>query len=331
MKKALILYSILLYLTQFCEAQFENNRIVYLNCDKNSEEHYLSLPSTKIFNFEETKDQKNKDSIYCLVINYKECACKDYYSQLDEFKNIEIVTLVGNFQTIPKQLFKCKKIQQIKIDYNNSMCFGKIFEEASKITNLNTIKISNSDIGIFPESIKYLKNLENFHISNSIINGFGNNFKELINLKALEFNNCGLIYLPDDYINPNLTCLDISSNNFDDLPEEILKFENLEVFSFFYNYSSIRHLHFFCELKNLKYLYLGYLGVESLPNELSCVRNLEFLFLTNSIKDIDNISNFTHLKSIILSNYNGDITKIVEAIDRTKINISILPKIDSKQ
>lgn len=331
MKKKLLLLGFLFCMILYCIAQSDNDRIVYINCNEKIDQHYLSLPSTKIFDFNEIKDLKIKDSIYYLVINYKECAEKDYYSQLKEFKNIEIVRLIGNFQSIPKELFQCKKVQQLNIFFNNSGCFDKIFEDASKIRNLKTLRIYNSYIGIFPESIKYLKKIENFHIKNSDINGFGNHFIELTNLKTLLLNNCGLHYLPDDYINPNLTCLDISNNQFDDLPEEILNFENLEIFRYFYNYSSVKSLNYFCLLKKLKYLYLGHLGVESIPDELLCIENLEFLLLSNTIYNVDNILHFPHLKVIDISGYVGDYSKLKNIRKQTETSIISLPSPNIKQ
>ncbi len=325
MKRILLLSYFIFLLIFRCFAQSEDNKITYKNCNELIEQHYLSLPSTNIFYYEEVKGLKNKDSIYYLVINYKECAEKDYYNELKEFKNIEIVDLVGNFQSIPKQLFFIKKIQRLNISFNNSGCFDVIFKEASKFSNLKTLRISYSFIGIFPESIKYLKKIENFHVQNSDINGFGNHFIELTNLKTLLINNCGLYYLPDDYTNPNLTCLDISSNQFDDLPEEILKFENLEIFRYFYNYSSIKSLNYFCALKKLKYLYLGTLGVESIPDELLCIEDLELLLLSNPIHKVDNVIKFSNIKSIDISDYRGDYSKLKDIRKQTKTKIISFP------
>lgn len=310
-----------------CNGQENNNRIVFKNCNELIEQHYLSLPSTKLFYYEEVKDLKNKDSIYYLVINYKECAAKDYYNELKEFKNIEIVSLIGNFQSIPKQLLFIKKIQRLNISFNNSGCFDEIFMEASRFSNLKTLKISNSYLGTLPESIKNLKKIENFHVQNSEISDFGDYFSELKNLKTLAIENCGLCSLPSDYINPNLVCLDISGNRFNDLPVEIINFENLTVFRYLYNFTSISNLKIFCSLKNLEYLYLGYIEAESVPNELLCVENLEFLFLSNPIYDFDNILNFSRLKVIDISDFRGEQAKLNEFRNLTKIQIIAFPSI----
>ena len=116
------------------------------------------------------------------------------------------------------------------------------------------------------------------HIQNSSIDGFGDGFKELTNLKTLIIKECGLMYLPYEYENPNLSCLDLSNNLFQGIPEEIKMFTNLETFSFVNNVIFKEDFYVLCNLQNIKNLFLGSICYDSIPFELKCFEYLSSSF-----------------------------------------------------
>jgi len=131
--------------------------------------------------------------------------------------------------------------------------------------------------------------------------------QSLIHLKKLNLSGDGLTVFPEvissKYL--NLEVLDISHNAISDLPENFGNLTKLDTLKFNYNNynKTLSKLpESFGQLKNLKYLDLTLMGLNTLPESFSNLKNLNYLNLAlNHITKLpDNIGNLSNLETITI-------------------------------
>ncbi len=167
----------------------------------------------------------------------------------------------------------------------------------------NQTEFSNlSDALKNPEKVRFL-NLSNQTevIPNSV-------WEQFINLEYLSLKNDHLVQIPTGITTlKKLKTLDLSGNDFQTLPAEFIRLENLE--ELYLNDEKYMNLpktiEVLSKLPNLKSLHLENDNLSTLPVEILEFKNLEFLYLNdNKFKEIPQIESLDHLKYLDLKNNN---------------------------
>ena len=168
-------------------------------------------------------------------------------------------------------------------------------ENFKKFTNIKEALLN-------PENVIYLD------LSNQT-EGLPNiDFSRFKNLQYLNLKNNHLTKIPEGiYLIKTLKTLDLSGNDFDQLPNEFSKLENLEEV-YLNDESKINlpeTLQVLSQLPKLKRLHLENDNITTLPKEILSFKKLEYLYLNdNKLKSVPKIKNLDHLRVLDLKNNN---------------------------
>jgi Leucine-rich repeat (LRR) protein len=152
-----------------------------------------------------------------------------------------------------------------------------------------------------PEKVyKLLLDNQNLPLDKSALSKF-------VNLEYLSLKNDGLDKLPLEIISlKSLKILDISGNNFKELPEQISELQFLEelYLNDEKNLNIPKTLKTLSKMPNLKTLHLENDNLYAIPKELFSLKNLENIFLNdNHLKNLPKkIKTLDHLKYLDLKN-----------------------------
>lgn len=217
---------------------------------------------------------------------------------------------LGNFKTI-------ERVLEYKRDYSTltqEELINLIY--VAKEKNWKALDLTDCGLTELPPEIGMLENLEYLDLSSdieieerNIIETLPKEIGNLKSLKELNLYGIGINSLPNEIGNLiNLKFININHNSFEKFPEEITSLEKLEFLALDYiSYSipsSITHL------KNLVYLYLPDMTINTLPDYIGEFTTLRLLYLgrgkleklPETIKNLNNLVDFSIEENPIIDN-----------------------------
>jgi Leucine-rich repeat (LRR) protein len=155
------------------------------------------------------------------------------------------------------------------------------------LSGLKVIELSKNNISSLPSDISTYANLEVLDLSNNQITELPASIGSLTNLKVLRVNGNLLKTLPPTIGKlTKLETLDLGSNQIESLPPEILNLTNLRRITVDHNNSKVVNsdmiLNQIYKLKSLIYLDFSYNGIETLPEAVGDLQNLQTLILDHN-------------------------------------------------
>lgn len=148
-----------------------------------------------------------------------------------------------NLASIPDSILKYKSLNNICFVENCNIDWQNIANQLKGFENIEMLSIQHHDLSSFPKELTILNNIKRLDLRQNIIRFFPEEVKQM-----------------------NLIILDISLNNLYLCSKDELK-------------SLFKSMSFFL---NLKYLDIGENGLYKLPNNISCLKKIEFLRISNN-------------------------------------------------
>ncbi|MCC6549488.1 MAG: leucine-rich repeat domain-containing protein [Ignavibacteriaceae bacterium] len=175
--------------------------------------------------------------------------------ELSRFSNLEELSVAVNHLTeIPDYFADFKKLKTLDLSANYLSDLEKIFDILGSITTLETLELANNGIKVVPENLSKLTNLRNLDLGlNGIVNlpegiksltklsslylgvnpidfySINRTICDMPNLNRLDLGDCKLKEWPPNlHCLSNVTELNLSRNNFTEIPKEIAVLTCLE-------------------------------------------------------------------------------------------------------
>ena len=283
---------------------YKNSTIAYTNKQKFRSSDTLPK-SIKIYG--ENFSHKNNNT------NYDSC------SQI-----ITEITMYGRFNDIPNIVKNAKNLKKITFIYVTEINWDSVFNTLANKDRLEYMSINGGNMIYIPNSIGMLSQIDSLILINLNLISLPDSLEMINNLTFLKITGTQIANLPFYSKNYTLKHLDISGNNFNGLPNNLINLHNLETFVFSDNifYSNDETL--LVKNEKLKKIYLDGCGLEIFPISLKHLNNLAELSLAeNRISKIPKeVVDFKNLIFLDLTNYYGnsnDIKKVREKMPNCKI------------
>jgi len=281
-------------------------QIILNTCYKEYSRDYYSMLiedyGVSIVSFKEAT-KYDKDSVLILSVEYN----NGDFPDLSSFKNLLVLFIYGDFNSLPSKAFSNKNIKGLEINCYSKHNFLKISQEITSLNQLFELNIRSVNFDVFPEIIWMLNSIESIRLQNCIINNFYCTSHNMCKLRKLEFDQCKVknakfgnikdleaLTITNSTI-PNIDSLLILQPSLKYLGISGIKLENimLDIIS---KISSLQCLKFInCNLKqfpdaiiilnNLQLLMLSENKISQFPQIISKMENLvEFWINDNRIK-----------------------------------------------
>lgn len=326
--KSIFLSLFFLSLNLITLAQDDINSVYldYAKYEKIGKEFIDEIKCKKFYSLMDLEKSPPVDSVYQLVI-YEDSLINDphFLTQcVEKYKKIMIVKIFDLQDSLPEVLFRLPELKELYFNNYQTDDWGLMFREIGKIHSLKSLRIYSGNLIYIPEDIKNLKHIERLEILNVPLLDIDDCFIELTNLKYLEISETSLSFFPPNYHNDNLIVLDLTSNRFNGIPSEIMSLNKIEKLSFNGNVFYSEDVDILCCFKKLKTLELQQCGLEIFPEKLTCLNELEILFIGfNRITSFNKgIVGFPSLRLLNLSGYKGNRIEI-ESLKKQKPNCFI--------
>lgn len=277
-------------------------------------EYRKEIKQNNFFTYKLIDKKTNKDSVLELYVNKYDIGKHKKMNDVSDCRRLIVLSLnYFNDDEIPDWIFELKELKELNLTGINAN-WKELFRKISNLKQLKTLTINGGSMSIMPQTIGLISFIERFELNDVPIIDFHDEFAKLNKLRYLSVNNTQVSFMSQNYHNDNLVYLDISSNRFNGLPEEINNLQNLQHISFYENlyYSSDDTI--LCKNKKLKEIYIGDCGIEKFPIGLKDLENLEQLILAgNRILDVpDEIIEFKKLKYLYWGSFVTDKKKLDE-------------------
>ena len=186
-----------------------------------------------------------------------------------------------------------------------------ISRDILKLKRLNELDVFKPNFNSIPKFIGRFKNLQTLIVIDATISSMPTEICNLKNLKWLRIWNSKLTELPPQIDKlKNLERLELFANNIKKLPQGIINLKKLEEIGIDSNYNLDYYDSFskLSQLPKLNYLNINYYPHDTLPRNISALKNLQTITLWNNasgrlnIKDmIEKISKLQKLEKLDLS------------------------------
>ncbi|GLH07270.1 Chaoptin [Gryllus bimaculatus] len=245
----------------------------------------------------------------------------------DSLGNLKRLELYNNdFTSIPRGIFKSlSKLETLDIGLNDlSSLSGDIF---SSLGNLKSLGMVRANMQTFPTGIfSPIPQLENLYLSVNFFSTLPSDaFIHLNNLKTLTLDFLNATTLPENFFT-NLTELQVLSlygNHLTSLPDDLLsglnKLEKVDVSANRWTELPLQ------QLRNVKQLSLGYLGINSLePRMFVSTPRVNMLFLySNNISYVAENA-FDGIALEVLSIDNNAIRELPQNVFQTQVHLKFI-------
>lgn len=242
----------------------------------NNEQYISDVSSFEIFLSMTSLKRLHLDSIDSKVIDRIPFAPQLQYLSLK----------YDGLSNIPISVSTIKDLRKLDLEGNN---IRLINPELTNLNHLEDISLGLSkdvDLTIAMKVLGNIPTLKSLHFDNSKFKNFNYNIPTLNNVEYLSFKNTHLISFPTIAFSfKNLRVLDLTGNDFSDLPTGLASMDKLEELfltnDFKLNMSqAIRTL---AKVSSLKKLHLENYTISSLPFKISDLPQLSELYLKNNI------------------------------------------------
>lgn len=282
------------------------------NYEDLGKEYRNNIKRSNFFEYKLIDNKTNKDSVLSLYVNKYSLGKHKNLNDICDCKKLIVLSLYFfNDDEIPDCIFQLKDLKELNL-YNINANWKELFRKIANLKQLKILTINGGSMSIMPQTIGLISSIERFELNDVPIVDFNDEFAKLNKLKYLSVNYTQVSFMPQEYYNDSLIYLDISSNSFNGIPEEINNLTNLEHISFYENiyYSSDDTI--LCKNKKLKEIYIGDCGIEKFPIGLKELENLEQLVLAgNRMLDVpDEIIEFKKLKYLYWGSFLTDKKKL---------------------
>lgn len=256
-------------------------------------------------------DYRMLDSV---ISSHPEITHIDFYGQafdslphaISSLHNLVSLNIGANpMKTLPPWMGELKSLKKIIMSYCFQLDFVQAFQVLSQCPELQTLIIYANDFTTVPQGIELLSGLRELDLSYNNMDSLPpalSQLKQLVDVKLAA----------DSSLNPQTT-IDILAT----LPD--LEKLTLTWCHFRYLPPSIGMM------KNLKYLYLGFNSLDSIPSDICSLSNLEYLAVGgNRLTTLPPcIVNLTNLQVLLLGGIGLDTLKI-QQIRRELPNCTVL-------
>jgi Leucine-rich repeat (LRR) protein len=231
-----------------------------------------------------------------------------YFDYISSNNKLEILDLENSYwDSLPNNLFKftqltelrlgtakftklppeIEKLNNLTLFYLNDNLLLSLPEQIGKLTKLKGLYVENNNLKNLPKQISYLKELNYFNLQNNKIKLLPKEIGNLENLQSLNISNNLLTKLPKEIENlQKLKRLVLSSNKFTKFSTEISSLTKLKELNISNNpLNKIEINKVLLALPQLEILYLGNLGLQTLPSAVLALRHLTKLDLVNYASD----------------------------------------------
>lgn len=181
---------------------------------------------------------------------------------------------------LPPQI---EKLNNLTLFYVNDNLLKSLPEQIGKLTKLKGLYVENNNLDSLPKEIIYLKELNYFNLQNNKLKFLPKEIGNLENLQSLNIANNLLIKLPKEIGDlQKLKRLVLSNNKFTKFSTEISNLYRLKELNISNNtLNKIEINKVLSVLPQLEILYLGDLGLQTLPVAVVSLRHLKKLYLIN--------------------------------------------------
>uniref|UniRef100_A0A4W3HKC2 Leucine rich repeat containing 8 VRAC subunit B n=1 Tax=Callorhinchus milii TaxID=7868 RepID=A0A4W3HKC2_CALMI len=122
--------------------------------------------------------------------------------QIGTLANLEQLYLNNNrIETIPTQLFLCRKLRHLDLSYNHLTSVG---DEIKYLKHLQFFAITNNNLEMLPDGLFQCKSLRTLLVGNNSLTVLSSRVGELVNLMQLELTGNQLESLPEELEHCNL-------------------------------------------------------------------------------------------------------------------------------
>lgn len=128
----------------------------------------------------------------------------------------------SNISSLPSYVCQLTNLKSLDLAHTD---ISQIPDSIGQLTNLESLDLADTDISQLPDSIGQLTNLQSLDLSFTDISQLPNSIGQLTNLQSLDLSFTGISQLPDSIKQlTGLKSLDISTTKISSLPECIWKF-----------------------------------------------------------------------------------------------------------
>lgn len=167
------------------------------------------------------------------------------------------------------------------------------------MNNLKWLKLNHTQLDLIPHQVAQLNNLESLTITHNNLVSLHGEFSRISRMKVL---NCRRNQLKSDAIpgsffakNLNLLVLDLSHNNYTEIPEEVQFNKQLLVLNLSHNNIDTLPTSLFMNLSDLIHLDLSHNKLETIPPQLRRLTQLQTLILNDNPLVLNQIRQLTSL------------------------------------
>ncbi|KAI1292098.1 Protein flightless-1 [Halotydeus destructor] len=167
----------------------------------------------------------------------------------------------------------------------NNLQDDKFPKSVSTMTSLKWIKLNNSKLDWIPDELGSLNQIEALAVAKNNLTSLHGEISAMKSLRSL---NCRRNKLKNTGIPQNifqlkeLTILDLSHNQLNEVPEELEHSTNLKLLNLSYNQIDFLPNQLFVNLTNLTFLDLSDNNLDTVPPQIRRLVNLETLILNNN-------------------------------------------------
>ena len=167
------------------------------------------------------------------------------------------------------------------------------------MNNLKWLKLNHTQLDLIPHQVSQLNNLESLTITHNNLVSLHGEFSRISRMKVL---NCRHNQLKNDAIpgsffsqNLNLLVLDLSHNDYTEIPEEVQFNKQLLVLNLSHNNIDTLPTSLFMNLNDLIHLDLSHNKLETIPPQLRRLTQLQTLILNHNPLVLNQIRQLTSL------------------------------------
>lgn len=195
--------------------------------EKYSQEYYSKLlkGDCEKWHYWKSYELTDEDSVRILTIEYN----NGDFPEITTFKNLEVLFVKGEFDSIPSKVFSNNNIRELDIISYKSIKLSSesINQEIASLTHLIELEFNNIQFDKFPDVVWSIKTLETLRLQNCRVNSFANSNSEWTNIKKIIIDQC-IINKAEFNTFPNLIALSVTNTKLPDIDPLIINHPYLE-------------------------------------------------------------------------------------------------------